>query len=97
MSGEGPHAVEESSDEQHEATGHRLRPGPLGISQTREFFMVWVLLVTRRWSRLARAFVQLPGAPVRSEPEIIQLLQQRVRPVRAAESTRELDGGGVAG
>jgi len=46
-----------------------------------DFFMVWLLLMTGQWSRLARAFVKLPGAPERTEAEIIALLKQRVRPI----------------
>ncbi len=46
-----------------------------------DFFMVWLLLVTGRWSALARAYVQLPGAPHRTEAEIIELLRERVRPL----------------
>lgn len=49
-----------------------------------DFFQVWILLMTKRWSRLARAFVQLPGANPRCEAEIIQLLQERVRAVSIA-------------
>jgi fatty acid desaturase len=49
-----------------------------------DFVEVWVLLMTRRWSRLARAFVQLPGARLRGQAEIIQLLQERVRAVPVA-------------
>jgi fatty acid desaturase len=44
-----------------------------------DFFMVWLLLMTGRWSRLARAFMQLPGAPVRSQEQIITFLKQRVQ------------------
>jgi len=44
-----------------------------------DFFQVWLLLMFGSWSRLARAFVQLPGARPRSQAEIIQLLQERVR------------------
>ena len=46
-----------------------------------DFFVVWLLLMTGSWSRLARAYVRLPGAPDRSEAEIIALLRERVRPV----------------
>ena len=42
-----------------------------------DFFQVWWLLMTRRWRRLARAFVALPGAPQRSEAEIVELLRAR--------------------
>jgi fatty acid desaturase len=48
-----------------------------------DFFQVWLLLMTGRWSRLARAFVQLPGARPRDQAEIIRLLQERVRAVPA--------------
>jgi fatty acid desaturase len=49
-----------------------------------DFFQVWVLLMAKRWKRLARAFVRLPGAPERSEAEVIAFLQGRVRPFVAA-------------
>lgn len=48
-----------------------------------DFFTVWLFLMTGRWSRLARGFVRLPGAPERDESAIIALLKERVRPVRA--------------
>lgn len=44
-----------------------------------DFFQVWLLLMTGRWSRLARAFVRLPGAPERTDDEVIELLKERVR------------------
>lgn len=44
-----------------------------------DFFQVWILLMTGRWSSLARAFVRLPGAPERTEAEVIQFLKERVR------------------
>jgi hypothetical protein len=40
--------------------------------------------MAKRWKRLARAFVRLPGAPERSEAEVIAFLQGRVRPFVAA-------------
>jgi len=46
-----------------------------------DFFQVWVLLMAGRWKRLARAFVQLPGAPPRTEAEVIALLRERVRAI----------------
>jgi fatty acid desaturase len=46
-----------------------------------DFFMVWLLLMTGSWKRLARAFVQLPGAPVRNTQQVIALLKERVRPI----------------
>jgi fatty acid desaturase len=47
-----------------------------------DFFLVWVLLMTGNWNRLAKAYVQLPGAPERSAEQIVALLKERVRPVR---------------
>jgi len=46
-----------------------------------DFFQVWVLLMAKRWRRLARAFVRLPGAPARTEAEVIAFLKGRLRPV----------------
>jgi fatty acid desaturase len=46
-----------------------------------DFFIVWLLLMTKSWSRLARAFVKLPGAPDRTHAEIVALLRERVRAV----------------
>jgi fatty acid desaturase len=43
-----------------------------------DFFQVWVLLMLGRWATLARRFVQLPGAPERSQVEIIDFLKSRV-------------------
>jgi fatty acid desaturase len=51
-----------------------------------DFFQVWVCLMFRRYSVLAKHFVQLPGAPVRSESEIIAFLKGRVQPLAAAPS-----------
>jgi fatty acid desaturase len=51
-----------------------------------DFFLVWLLLMTGRWSRLARAFVRLPGAPARSDAEVIELLKERVRAIPIAGS-----------
>jgi fatty acid desaturase len=50
------------------------------VFQGLDFFLVWLLLMTGRWSRLARAFVQLPGAPLRNEQEIIAFLKERMHP-----------------
>ncbi len=46
-----------------------------------DFFMVWLLLMTGRWARLARAFVHLPGAPARTENEVVELFRERLRPI----------------
>ncbi|HET8725496.1 MAG TPA: fatty acid desaturase [Anaeromyxobacteraceae bacterium] len=48
-----------------------------------DFFQVWLLLMTGRWNRLAAAFVRLPGAPERTDAEVVAFLKSRVRPVAA--------------
>jgi fatty acid desaturase len=47
-----------------------------------DFFGVWVMLMLGRHRALAKAFVQLPGAPVRNEDEIVALLKHRLAPIR---------------
>jgi len=44
-----------------------------------DFFLVWVFLMTGNWSRLARAFVRLPGAPARNDDDVIRFLKERVQ------------------
>lgn len=57
-----------------------------------DFFQVWLFLMLGRWSALARHFVRLPGAPARSDAEVIALLRARVQPIRAsAPSVPDLD------
>ncbi|HEX4339063.1 MAG TPA: fatty acid desaturase [Polyangiaceae bacterium] len=50
-----------------------------------DFFLVWLLLMTKRWSVLAKAFVRLPGAPARTDAEAIALMQSRMRPLMASD------------
>jgi fatty acid desaturase len=45
-----------------------------------DFFQVWVCLMLRRWDALARAFVHLPGAPRRTDAQVIALLKERLAP-----------------
>jgi hypothetical protein len=40
---------------------------------------VWLHLMTGNYARLARAFVQLPGAPLRTEEQVMALLRVRTR------------------
>jgi len=49
-----------------------------------DFFQVWLLLMLGQKKRLAKAFVRLPGAPDRSDEEVIELLNHRLRPFDAA-------------
>lgn len=53
------------------------------VFQGVDFFEVWLLLMLGRWSRLADAFVPLPGAPTRTRDEVVAFLKARVRPVLA--------------
>ncbi len=46
-----------------------------------DFFEVWLLLMTKRYKKLARAFVRLPGAPERNDDEVISLLKRRLVPI----------------
>jgi len=46
-----------------------------------DFFTVWLALMLRRWNTLARAFVRLPGAPPRSDDQVVAFLKERVQPV----------------
>ena len=48
-----------------------------------DFFGVWVLLMLGQHRRLAKAFVQLPGAPARSEEDVLSLLNRRLQPLPA--------------
>lgn len=45
-----------------------------------DFHQVWWLLMTGNKKELARRFVRLPGAPVRTEQEVIELFERRLRP-----------------
>jgi fatty acid desaturase len=58
---------------------------------------IWFLLVTRQHRKLARHFVQLPGAPARSDDEVIALFRRRLAPIRnwttpAPDETRAAAG-----
>jgi hypothetical protein len=54
---------------------------------------IWLLLVTRQHRKLATHFVRLPGAPARSDDEVIALLRRRLQPIRdwtpAAQASAE--------
>jgi hypothetical protein len=49
-----------------------------------DFFTVWLYLMFRRWDALARAFVRLPGAPARSDAQVVALLNERLQPIGRA-------------
>jgi fatty acid desaturase len=51
------------------------------VFENLDYFMVWLLLMTGRWSSLARAYVQLPGTPALSTEQVIALLKARVQAV----------------
>jgi hypothetical protein len=48
-----------------------------------DFFMVWVLLMRGAYDKLASRFIRLPGAPERTDEQVIELLKSRLRPIRA--------------
>jgi hypothetical protein len=52
-----------------------------------DFFMVWVYLMLGMWKTLAKHFVRLPGAPQRTDDEVIAFLKSRVQPITTSEST----------
>ena len=59
-----------------------------------DFFMVWLYLMLGKKSWLAKAFVRLPGAPDRTDEEVIELLNSRLRPFPApAPGTSGVSGG----
>jgi fatty acid desaturase len=43
---------------------------------------IWFLLVTHQHRKLAKHFVRLPGAPARSDDEVIALFRRRLAPIR---------------
>lgn len=45
-----------------------------------DFFEVWFLLMTGQKRKLARAFVRLPGAPERTEEDVLALIERRMVP-----------------
>lgn len=47
---------------------------------------LWWRLMRGRYDALAERFVQLPGAPARTQPEIVALLRSRVAPVPPPEA-----------
>jgi hypothetical protein len=52
-----------------------------------DYFMIWLLLMTGRWTSLARAYVPLPGAPELTTEQVVALLKDRVRAFPAPEAT----------
>jgi sterol desaturase/sphingolipid hydroxylase (fatty acid hydroxylase superfamily) len=56
-----------------------------------DFFTVWLHLMLGRRRALARAFVRLPGAPARSDDEVIAFLAHRLQPIGRYESVRVFD------
>ena len=53
-----------------------------------DFFTIWLHLMLRRWNALARAFVRLPGAPARSDDQVVALLKERLQPIGQAPAPR---------
>jgi fatty acid desaturase len=53
-----------------------------------DFFTVWHYLMLRRWNALAKAFVRLPGAPARTDEEVVTFLKTRLQPIRSRPRRR---------
>lgn len=49
-----------------------------------DFFQVWLFLMTGQKRALARRFVRLPGAPARTDDEVLALFEERLRPFATA-------------
>lgn len=43
---------------------------------------IWFLLLTRQHAALAKRFVRLPGAPARTEAEVVALFKRRLAPIK---------------
>ena len=52
-----------------------------------DYFEIWLNMMLGRWTFLADKFVQLEGAPVRSQEEVIAFLKGRVLPVAVSTAT----------
>lgn len=50
-----------------------------------DYFQVWFCLMTKQYNKLAAAFVHLPGAPERSEAQVLDLLKRRLVPIPPAQ------------
>ncbi len=46
-----------------------------------DFFTVWLYLMLGRRDALAKAFVRLPGAPARSDAQVVAFLNERLQPI----------------
>ncbi len=49
-----------------------------------DFFEVWLLLMLGQKKVLAKKFVRLPGAPARTDEQVIELINRRLRPFDAS-------------
>jgi fatty acid desaturase/outer membrane lipoprotein-sorting protein len=56
-----------------------------------DFFTVWLYLMLHRWNALARAFVRLPGAPARSDDQVVSFLKERLQPIGRTHASRARD------
>lgn len=50
------------------------------VFEGQDFFSVWLLLMLGQKRILAKSFVRLPGAPNRTDDEVIELINRRMRP-----------------
>ena len=52
-------------------------------------FGIWIHLMTKQHRRLAKHFVHLPGAPERTEEEVVELLKSRLVPIAANQPAQQ--------
>ncbi|HSC88179.1 MAG TPA: fatty acid desaturase [Polyangiaceae bacterium] len=69
----------EMADEFHK-NRHLYAQNDAIVFEGLDFFEVWFCLMTGQKGKLARAFVRLPGAPARSDEEVIALIDRRMAP-----------------
>lgn len=50
------------------------------VFEGHDFFSVWLYLMLGQKKALAKAFVRLPGAPARTDEQVIELINRRMRP-----------------
>jgi hypothetical protein len=53
------------------------------VFEGEDFFSVWLWLMLGQKKHLAKKFVRLPGAPARTDEEVIALINHRMRPFDA--------------
>lgn len=70
----------------------RYRSAGAIVFRKLDYFVIWLLLMTKQYGILARFYVDLEDGPGRSRAEIEALLRSRTRPGPAAELDAAADG-----